>query len=106
MSKQKGSDSSAISQRAEVKLDPVSTPNSTAPIMANNNINNMAAAKELLTADDRDAQIMAPIDRRHKLAKDQIDPFIDQFKEERFGRPRQRFDTYHWEYVNENFEAI
>uniref|UniRef100_A0A915KC13 Uncharacterized protein n=1 Tax=Romanomermis culicivorax TaxID=13658 RepID=A0A915KC13_ROMCU len=55
------------------------------PITAsNNNINNMAVAKELLTADDRDAQIMAPINRRPKLAKDQIDLFIDQFKEERF----------------------
>uniref|UniRef100_A0A915KDE1 Uncharacterized protein n=1 Tax=Romanomermis culicivorax TaxID=13658 RepID=A0A915KDE1_ROMCU len=86
-SKQKGSNSSNISQRGEVKVDPVNARNSAAPITAsNNNINNMAVAKELLTADDRDAQIMAPIDRRLKLAKDHIDPF-DQFKEKCFGRP-------------------
>uniref|UniRef100_A0A915IAT8 Uncharacterized protein n=1 Tax=Romanomermis culicivorax TaxID=13658 RepID=A0A915IAT8_ROMCU len=91
MSKQKGSDSSAISQRAEVKMDPVNAPNLAAPITANsNNIHNMATAKELSTADDRDAQINAPIDRRPKLAEDQIDPFIvDQLKEEPLRGPRQ-----------------
>uniref|UniRef100_A0A915KY99 Uncharacterized protein n=1 Tax=Romanomermis culicivorax TaxID=13658 RepID=A0A915KY99_ROMCU len=77
-SKRKGS-----SQRAEVKSDPVSGPNSTVPIIVNNNINNMATTKELLTADDRDTQIMAPINRRPKLVEDHIDPF-DQFKEECF----------------------
>uniref|UniRef100_A0A915L9M4 Uncharacterized protein n=2 Tax=Romanomermis culicivorax TaxID=13658 RepID=A0A915L9M4_ROMCU len=81
-SKQKGLDSSAISQTAEVKMDRGNVPNSAGPIMANNNINNMAPAKELLTAEDRDAQIRAPIDRRPKLAEDQIDPFIDQIREE------------------------
>uniref|UniRef100_A0A915HPS8 Uncharacterized protein n=1 Tax=Romanomermis culicivorax TaxID=13658 RepID=A0A915HPS8_ROMCU len=91
MSKRNGSDSSAIRQRTEVKMDPVNAPNSAAPITANNNnkINNMAMAKELLTAEDRDAQINAPIHRRPKLAEDQIDPFIDQFKEECFRQPRQ-----------------
>uniref|UniRef100_A0A915HT11 Uncharacterized protein n=1 Tax=Romanomermis culicivorax TaxID=13658 RepID=A0A915HT11_ROMCU len=78
--------------------------------MANYNINNMAMAKELLTAEDRDTQILAPIDRRPKLAEDHIaedhiDPF-DQFKEERFRRPQKRFDTYHPEYVNKNSDNI
>uniref|UniRef100_A0A915HSD1 Uncharacterized protein n=1 Tax=Romanomermis culicivorax TaxID=13658 RepID=A0A915HSD1_ROMCU len=66
-------------------MDPVNAPNPTGPIIANNNNNThkMAAAKELLTADDRDAQINAPTNRRLKLAEDQIDPFIvDQLKEE------------------------
>uniref|UniRef100_A0A915HFJ6 Uncharacterized protein n=1 Tax=Romanomermis culicivorax TaxID=13658 RepID=A0A915HFJ6_ROMCU len=65
-------------------MDPLNAPNSAAPIKANNNnnINNMVAAKELLTAKDRDTQINAPIDKRQKLAEDQIDPFIDQMKEE------------------------
>uniref|UniRef100_A0A915J776 Uncharacterized protein n=1 Tax=Romanomermis culicivorax TaxID=13658 RepID=A0A915J776_ROMCU len=41
----------------------------TAPIKANNNnINNMVAAKELLTVEDRDTQIIVPINRRLKLA--------------------------------------
>uniref|UniRef100_A0A915HSN0 Uncharacterized protein n=1 Tax=Romanomermis culicivorax TaxID=13658 RepID=A0A915HSN0_ROMCU len=54
MSKQEGSGSSAISQKAEVKVDPVSAPDPAAPIMAsNNNINNdIAMAKELLTANE------------------------------------------------------
>uniref|UniRef100_A0A915JGU5 Uncharacterized protein n=1 Tax=Romanomermis culicivorax TaxID=13658 RepID=A0A915JGU5_ROMCU len=84
MSKRKDLDSSAISQMAEVKMDPVNAPNSAAPITAhnNNNIDNMVAAKELLTAKDRDAQINAPINRRRKLPQDQMDPFIDQMKEE------------------------
>uniref|UniRef100_A0A915HJU1 Uncharacterized protein n=1 Tax=Romanomermis culicivorax TaxID=13658 RepID=A0A915HJU1_ROMCU len=69
-SKQKGSDSSAISQKAEIKMDPVSAPDPAAPTMTKiNSNNNMAVGKELLTADDRDAQIDAPIDRRPKLAK-------------------------------------
>uniref|UniRef100_A0A915KZ29 Uncharacterized protein n=1 Tax=Romanomermis culicivorax TaxID=13658 RepID=A0A915KZ29_ROMCU len=66
-------------------MDPVNAPNSAMAIMANNNnnINIVAAAKELLTAKDRDIQINAPIDTRPKLAEDQIDPFIiDQMKEE------------------------
>uniref|UniRef100_A0A915JB49 Uncharacterized protein n=1 Tax=Romanomermis culicivorax TaxID=13658 RepID=A0A915JB49_ROMCU len=57
----------------------------TEPIMANNdnNINNMAGAKKLLTAEDRDAQINVPMDRRWRLAKDQIHLFIgDEMKEE------------------------
>uniref|UniRef100_A0A915I440 Uncharacterized protein n=1 Tax=Romanomermis culicivorax TaxID=13658 RepID=A0A915I440_ROMCU len=73
--------------------------------MVNNNTNNMARAKELLTAEHRDAHILAPIDRRPKLAEDHIDPF-DQFKEEPFQRPPQQFDPYHREYINENFDNI
>uniref|UniRef100_A0A915IQZ9 Uncharacterized protein n=1 Tax=Romanomermis culicivorax TaxID=13658 RepID=A0A915IQZ9_ROMCU len=88
--KQKGSNSSAISQRAEVKLDRVSALNPVAPIRANNNINNMATAKEVLTADDRDAQINAHFDRRPKFSRDQMDLFIfDQMKEECLQWPLQ-----------------
>uniref|UniRef100_A0A915HNL4 Uncharacterized protein n=1 Tax=Romanomermis culicivorax TaxID=13658 RepID=A0A915HNL4_ROMCU len=65
-----------------------------------------SCAKELLTADDRDARNMAPIDRRPKLAEYQIYPFIDQIREERSRRPGQGFDTYHREYINDNFDAI
>uniref|UniRef100_A0A915J9H2 Uncharacterized protein n=1 Tax=Romanomermis culicivorax TaxID=13658 RepID=A0A915J9H2_ROMCU len=71
-------------------MGPINAPNSAAPITANNsnNINNMAAAKELLTAEDRDAQTNAPIDRRPKLTKNLMDPFmIDQMKEERWRQP-------------------
>uniref|UniRef100_A0A915KZD8 Uncharacterized protein n=1 Tax=Romanomermis culicivorax TaxID=13658 RepID=A0A915KZD8_ROMCU len=87
-SKRKGSNSSAISQRTVVKLDPVNAPNPAAPITANNNNINMAVAKELFTADDRDARINAPIDKRQKFAEDQVDPFIfNQLKEGRLRRP-------------------
>uniref|UniRef100_A0A915JXN9 Uncharacterized protein n=1 Tax=Romanomermis culicivorax TaxID=13658 RepID=A0A915JXN9_ROMCU len=41
-----------------------------APIMASNNTNNMATAEELLTAKDKDARILAPMERRPKLAED------------------------------------
>uniref|UniRef100_A0A915I6J4 Uncharacterized protein n=1 Tax=Romanomermis culicivorax TaxID=13658 RepID=A0A915I6J4_ROMCU len=41
--------------------------------------------------------------KRPKLAEDQVDPFIDQFK--RFRRPPQQFDTYYCQYVNENSDA-
>uniref|UniRef100_A0A915K1V7 Uncharacterized protein n=1 Tax=Romanomermis culicivorax TaxID=13658 RepID=A0A915K1V7_ROMCU len=91
-SKRKGSNSSAISHRAEVKLYPLNAPNPATPIMtnSNNNINNMATAKELFTADDRDTQINVPMDRRPKLAEDQIDPFVvDQLKEECFRQPQK-----------------
>uniref|UniRef100_A0A915IGS8 Uncharacterized protein n=1 Tax=Romanomermis culicivorax TaxID=13658 RepID=A0A915IGS8_ROMCU len=40
--------------------------------MANNNINKMAMAEEQSTAKGRGAQILAPIDRRPKLAEDHI----------------------------------
>uniref|UniRef100_A0A915KGT2 Uncharacterized protein n=1 Tax=Romanomermis culicivorax TaxID=13658 RepID=A0A915KGT2_ROMCU len=54
----------------------------------NNNIDNMVAAKELLTGEYRNAQINAPINRRLILAEDQIDPFIvNQMKEEHLQRP-------------------
>uniref|UniRef100_A0A915ICM3 Uncharacterized protein n=1 Tax=Romanomermis culicivorax TaxID=13658 RepID=A0A915ICM3_ROMCU len=63
-------------------MDPISAPDPVAPIMTKiNNNNNMAAAKELLTANDRDAQVDAPIDSRPKLAENQTDSFIfDQRK--------------------------